>query len=123
MTLDEIRKMPGRGLDKAIQRALFGPFPLGTIPASPAKLYHKDLNACREAEGRLAEMGLKTEFVQALIRIIPFPAIAPHDLDESMRGVAEAWFDRIHATARQRAEAILAAVQTKEAVDANQNPA
>jgi len=65
------------------------------------------LDACHAAEERLKEMGLLPRWVEAMFVVI--------DPDPSATSATDALAQIAHASARQRAEAILMAVQEGEA--------
>ena len=111
----EIQKMGERELDAAIALALGWKrgkleewySPSEDSPAFSGPLdYHFSLDACYIAEERLKEMGLLPRWVEAMFVVI--------DPEPSATSATDALAQIAHASARQRAEAILMAVQEGE---------
>ena len=120
MTLDEIQKMPGRDVDAAIAEQVMGT-PVQWVGGNPVigrgargeqitpLYYHKRLDDCHDAEERLKEMGLRKQWIAAFDALIPAPS--KDGREEWVDGILRSMWEKRHATARQRAEAILLAVQ------------
>ncbi len=101
MTLDEIQKMTHREVDQAIEAA----FPKGTFESDVC--FTKVLDDCHAAEERVFILGKGVAWVEAL-RTALLPNMNGWNFDGAHVIILA------HAPARQRAEAILLAVQEGE---------
>jgi len=99
MTSTEIHAMADQELDVAIFRELW------TDGWKPDQPFCVSLDACHEAEKRLAETGLKVKFVLA------FELVAHNAWCRNPSKRMGFRWCKYHAPARERAEAILLAIQ------------
>ena len=79
---------PGRipvGLDIERKRPAFETDKQWAFAARDVPRYSESLDLCRPAEIRLADLGLKTEYVEELMRMVPFPVLDFADVDSAMR--------------------------------------
>jgi len=101
MNADEIQALPDADLDAVIWATL-APWPSGFLKGD--FVFCDSLDHCHVAEERLKEMGLATAFTVQLYLV----AVEAQKADSRRHPVR--WYE-VHASARERAEAILAAVQ------------
>ena len=118
MTLDEIQKMDGRDVDAAIAAQVMGT-PVSWVGGIPvvghgargeqvaARVYHKSLDACHAAEERLRELGRWDEWLACA------EDVARRVQNATSLRYPLKWY-MLHATALDRARAILLAVQEGE---------